>query len=363
MPAVAPRHRVPVFHSLTVQEVRADTDDALVVTFAVPAELEDAYRWLPGQHVTLRMPGSATDVRRSYSICSMPGGPLRVGIKRIDGGLFSTWATSSLRVDDQVDVMTPSGSFTVDCEPSASRHIVAIAAGSGITPVRSIIETVLAHEPLSRVTLLFVNRSAADAMFLDELAELKDRCVDRFAVWHVFTREGRDVDVLSGHIDVDRTDELIDRGIVPLDADAFYLCGPAGFVEQIRVALRHRGVPAARTHIELFTSSTAPPAVRPARSALQVDVAAVATVILDGRSTTVPVAPGEAVLDAALRVRSEAPYSCRSGACSTCRALLREGDVQMAATYGLEDDELAAGYVLTCQAIPTSERVVVDYDA
>ena len=363
MSPVTAKHRAPVFHRLAVREVRTDTDDALVVTFAVPPELQDDYRWLPGQHVTLRMPDVQPDVRRSYSICSKPGDPLRVGIKRLDGGRFSTWAMSSLRVDDVVDVMTPSGSFTIHCDATAARHIVAIAAGSGITPIRSIVEAVLDREALSRVTLLFVNRSAADAMFLDELADLKDRYLQRFAVWHVFTREGRDTDLLSGHVDTEHADDLIDRGILASDADAFYLCGPVGFVENVRLALLRRGVPTQRTHVELFTSSTAPPPTRPARVADHADVACVATVILDGRSTTVPLAPGEPVLDAALRVRSEVPYSCRSGACSTCRALLREGDVDMAATFGLEDDELADGYVLTCQAVPSSPRVVVDYDA
>jgi ring-1,2-phenylacetyl-CoA epoxidase subunit PaaE len=352
-----------VFHRLAVRDVRADTADSLVVTFGVPPELEADYRWMPGQHVTLRMPDVQPDVRRSYSICSKPGDPLRVGIKRLHGGRFSTWAMSTLRPGAVLDVMTPSGSFTVDCEPTVARHVVAIAAGSGITPLRSIIEAVLDGEPRSRVTLLFVNRSAADAMFLDELADMKDRFLQRFAVWHVFTREGRDIDLLSGRIDTERADELISGGILAHDADAFYLCGPIGFVESVRVALLRRGVPASRTHVELFTSSTALPAPRPTRAAHQVDVACVATVILDGRSTTVPLAPGEPVLDAALRVRSEVPYSCRSGACSTCRALLRDGHVDMAATFGLEDDELTDGYILTCQAVPTSDRVVVDYDA
>jgi ring-1,2-phenylacetyl-CoA epoxidase subunit PaaE len=360
--AATSRHRVPVFHRLVVHDVRADTDNALVVTFTVPGHLQADYDWLPGQHVTLRMPGGQTDVRRSYSICSKPGDPLRVGIKRIDGGLFSTWATTSLRSLDEVDVMTPSGGFVIECDETASRHIVAVAAGSGITPLRSIIETILEREPLSRVTLLFANRSAADAMFLDELAELKDRFMCRFALWHVFTREGRDIDLLSGRITRDRVNDLVARQVLPADADAFYLCGPAGFVEQVRAALVAHGVPSRRTHVELFTPSTSSPSVTTER-VHDADVAAEATIVLDGRSTTVAVASGEAVLDAALRVRSEAPYSCRSGACSTCRALLRAGSVDMTATFGLEDDELAAGYVLTCQAIPTSRQIVVDYDA
>lgn len=356
------RHRVPVFHRLVVADVRADTDDASVVTFAVPDALQADYQWLAGQHVTLRMPGVDTDVRRSYSICSKPGDALRVGIKRVDGGLFSTWATTSLRALDHIDVMTPSGGFVVDDQPTLARHIVAVAAGSGITPVRSIVETVLEREPMSRVTLVFVNRSAVDAMFLDELADLKDRFMGRFSLWHVFTREGRDVDLLTGRIEAGRADELIDHHVLPIGADAYYMCGPVGFVDHVRSALVERGVPGRHIHVELFTSSTS--SSRPIVRQIDLDDAAsTATIVLDGRSTTVAVAPDEAVLDAALRVRSDAPYSCRSGACSTCRALLREGTVHMPVTSGLEDDELAAGYVLTCQAVPTSDRVVIDYDA
>lgn len=362
MAAVSTRHRLPVFHQLTVESVQADTDHSRIVTFRVPAELDDDYRWLPGQHVTLRRADADADVRRSYSICSWPDGALRVGIKRVEGGLFSEWALSSLRAGDVLDVMTPSGSFTINCDPTAQRHIVAIAAGSGITPLRAIVEAVLEGEPLSHVTLLCVNRSALDAMFLDELAGLKNRFLQRFALWHVLTREGSDIDLLSGHVDATRADALIEKRIVETDADAYYLCGPAGFVDIVRAALTLRGVPTNRTHVELFTPSTALSGPRPPR-AEGAEVTSIATVVLHGRSTTVAVVAGQAVLDATLQVRAEAPYSCRSGACSTCRALLREGTVEMAVNFGLEDDELAAGYVLTCQAMPTSERVVVDYDA
>lgn len=356
------RHRVPVFHRLVVRDVRAETDAAVIVTFAVPPDMRDEYQWLPGQHVTLRMPGVEPDVRRSYSICSRPGDDLRVGIKRVDGGRFSQWATTSLQPLDEIDVMTPSGSFVADCDSTAQRHVVAIAAGSGITPVRSIVEAVLDGEPQSRVTLVFVNRSAADAMFLDELAEMKDRFIGRFALWHLFTREGRDVDVLSGRIDAQRIEEMIACQVLPVDADAFYLCGPIGFVDQVRHALSARGVPSARTHVELFAPSTSSPPIRIERVD-DADAASIATIVLDGRATTVAIMRGEAVLDAALRARGETPYSCRSGACSTCRALLREGQVQMSATSGLADDDLAAGYVLTCQAVPVSDRIVVDFDA
>jgi ring-1,2-phenylacetyl-CoA epoxidase subunit PaaE len=361
--ATSTGHRVPSFHRLTVAEVRTETDDAVVVTFAVPDELASDYVWAAGQHVTLRLPHADTEVRRTYSICSRPGAPLRVGIKRLPGGVFSSWATTALVPGSSLDVMTPAGSFTAECDPARARHVVAVAAGSGITPVRAIVEEVLEHEPRSRVTLVFVNRAAADAMFLDELADLKDRHLERFALSHVFTREGRDVDVLSGRVDEARLDELVARGVLPADADDLYLCGPGPFVDQVRAAVaRHGATP--RVHVELFQPAGAPPHVRPtADAAGESSPVAEVTVVLQGRTTTAGVVTGEPVLDAVLRSRPEAPYSCRSGACSTCRALLREGEVDMAVAYGLEADEVAAGYVLTCQAVPRSERLTVDFDA
>ncbi|MBI5088872.1 MAG: phenylacetic acid degradation protein [Actinobacteria bacterium] len=247
--------RAPTFHRLTVAEVRPDTDDAVVVTFAVPPELTDEYRWVAGQHVTLRLPDDQRDVRRSYSICSTPGGPLRVGIKRVADGAFSGWATSELRAGTELDVMTPSGSFTTECDPGQARHVVAVAAGSGITPIRAIVESVLEGEPRSRVTLVFVNRSAADAMFLDELAGLKDRYLHRFVLSHVFTREAPAVDLLSGRLEGARLATLIDRRVLPLYADATVLCGPAALVDQLRTTLIERGMPASRLHVELFTTA------------------------------------------------------------------------------------------------------------
>jgi ring-1,2-phenylacetyl-CoA epoxidase subunit PaaE len=355
---------VPLFHRLTIESLVRDTEDSLVVTFAVPDDLRSDYQWLPGQHVTLRMPGVEPEVRRTYSICAAPGSPMRVGIKRLDGGLFSSWAATTMSVGDEMDVMTPSGSFTIDCDVSAARHVVAIAAGSGITPVRAIVEAVLTVERQSRVTLVFVNRAAFDAMFLHELAELKDRFIRRFALWHVLTREGRDLDLLSGHVDAGRAEELVARRVIPIDADAYYLCGPEGFIDEVRSVLEAHQVHAGRTRVELFTppSSTTAPRARSEPSA-EDSVASTATIVLEGRATTVYVTTGESVLDAALRVRGEVPYSCRSGVCSTCRALLRDGTVEMATSAGLEDAELAAGYVLTCQAIPTSDRVVIDFDS
>ncbi|MGD9999680.1 MAG: 2Fe-2S iron-sulfur cluster-binding protein [Ilumatobacteraceae bacterium] len=361
MSTTAGKHRVPTFHRLTVADVRPDTDESVVVTFIVPIELADDYRWVAGQHVTLRRPGDDRDTRRSYSICSAPGGPLRVGIKRLAGGEFSGWATTSLRAGVEIDVMTPAGGFTTECHPARQRHVVAVAAGSGITPIRSIVEDVLEHEPLSRVTLVFVNRSAAQAMFLDELAALKDRHLDRFVLSHVFTQEPRDADLLSGRLEGQRVMTLIDRRVLPLDADDVYLCGPAPLVDQLRSALLERGLQPSTIHVELFTPAGAPRITRPpAASNLG---GAHATITLHGRSTTVPMTPGETVLEATLRTRPEAPYSCRSGACSTCRALLTEGTVEMAASSGLDDGARATGYVLTCQAVATSDRLSLDFDA
>jgi ring-1,2-phenylacetyl-CoA epoxidase subunit PaaE len=361
MSGIASRHRVPTFHRLMVADVRRDTDESVVVTFDVPAALADEYSWSAGQHVTLRRPDDEHGLRRTYSICSAPGGALRVGIKRLAGGAFSGWATTALHAGMEIDVMTPAGNFTTDCEPAQARHVLAVAAGSGITPIRAIVEDVLDSEPMSRVTLLYVNRSAADAMFLDELAALKDRFLRRFALSHVFTREARDVDLLSGRIEGERAAMLIERRVLPDDADAVYLCGPATFSEHVRSSLIASGVGASAIHTEQFAPAGVPRVTGPASR--QVEVGARATITLHGRTTSVVVAPDETVLDATLRARPEAPYSCHSGACSTCRALLRDGTVAMPATSGLDEAARVAGYVLTCQAVATSDHLSLDFDA
>ncbi|MFV2088046.1 1,2-phenylacetyl-CoA epoxidase subunit PaaE [Micromonospora sp. LOL_021] len=384
-----PARRRPVFHPLPVTGVDQLTADAVAVTFAVPPELRDAYRFQAGQHLTVRLvdPSGGPEIRRSYSICSTPAeladhGRLRIGVRHVAGGAFSGYAVRQLAAGATVEVMPPLGHFTTGFEPGRSRYYGALAAGSGITPVLSLLATGLATEPGSRFSLVFGNRSAHTVMFADEIADLKDRYPDRLQVVHVLSRETQDAELLTGRIDAARFHRLLNT-VVPGDhVDEWFLCGPYGLVMTARQVLAERGVPDEAVHSELFHAGDAPPAAAPAGAAFRaVAGAAVAaagagaltnvdtvggtqvTVLLDGRASTVRTRPGERVLDAALRVRSELPYACKGGVCSTCRAKVVDGEVTMARNYALEPDEVAAGYVLTCQSMPTTPTLTVDYDA
>jgi ring-1,2-phenylacetyl-CoA epoxidase subunit PaaE len=338
------------FHALEVAAVERLTADALAVTLAVPAGLSSVYDFAPGQHLTLRHTVAGQEVRRSYSICSPRGGPLRIAIKAVPAGVFSSYALASLQVGDVVDVLPPVGRFTATFSPG--RHYAAIAAGSGITPVLSLLATALADG--ARCTLLYGNRTAASVMFADELADLKDRFCDRFSLAHVLSREAG---ALSGRLDAELVGRLADAVVGP--ADAWFLCGPHGMVTDAQRALAERAVPPDAVHVELFYVEPTPiPRVAAAE-----ETGLTVTVLLDGRTSEVPVAAGERVLDAALRVRPELPFACRGGVCATCRARLLAGEVRMDRNYALEPDELAAGYVLTCQSHPCGAGVVLDYDA
>jgi ring-1,2-phenylacetyl-CoA epoxidase subunit PaaE len=364
-----PTRRRPTFSALPVAAVERLTDDAVAVEFAVPGDLREAYAFRAGQHLTVRLvdPVTGDDARRSYSICSTPAelaarGRLRIGVKLIPGGVFSAYAVEALRAGDTVEVMPPLGHFTTAFDPGRARRYGAVVAGSGVTPVLSLVATALETEPESTFTLLYGNRYARSVMFAEELADLKDRFPARLHVIHVLSREPQDADLLSGRIDADRLGRLL-ATLVPADTvDEWFLCGPYRMVEDARGVLAEHGVPDGAVHTELFHVSESP--ARPVRraSATPADTSEV-TILLDGRTSTFPMARDERVLDAALKVRGELPYACKSGVCSTCRAKLVSGEVTMARNWALEPDELAAGYVLTCQASPTTPKLVVDYDA
>ena len=367
----APRRRRARFHTLTVAEVRRLTDSSVEVVLEVPERLRGQYDYLPGQNVALRTELDGQQVRRSYSLCRPPSsdGTIAVAIKRDRGGLFSTWANDVLAPGTRIDVMSPQGTFGTDPATVDGRHLAAVAAGSGITPVIALARSVLESSDTARFSLVFANRTTSDVMFLGELADLKDRFPARFALHHVLTRQTRAVPVLSGRLDADRLDVLLDRVVRAPDVDDWFLCGPLGLVRECQAALARARVDAARVRFELFTTETdgagAPGSRRDATPAdSDAPVACLVEMTLDGVTSTVPVTEdsGEVVLDAALRARSDAPYSCANGVCGTCRARLVSGSVEMAENYALEPDEIAAGYVLTCQSRPTSERVVVDYD-
>jgi ring-1,2-phenylacetyl-CoA epoxidase subunit PaaE len=366
-----PVRRRPVFHALRVATLDRLTDDAVAITFAVPPQLREAFDFQAGQHLTVRRvdPHTGEDVRRSYSICSTPAllaerGELCVGVKEVPGGAFSTYAARALTAGDTVDVMPPLGHFTTNVDPARRRRYGAVAAGSGITPVLSLVATALATEPHSTFTLLYGNRYARSVMFAEELADLKDRYPTRLHVVHVLSREPQEAELLSGRLDAGRLARLFDT-LVPVEGiDEWFLCGPFGMVEAARGVLAERGVADTAVHAELFHVAAEPP---PRRRPVEVDGRGAAstdvTITLDGRSSSFRMGRHERVLDAALKVRAELPYACKSGVCSTCRAKVVDGEVEMARNFALEADELAAGYVLTCQSCPTTDRLVVDYDA
>lgn len=363
-PARARRHAV--FHPLSVSAVDRLTDDAVAVTFEVPDDLRDEYDFIHGQHLTIRTWVDGEEVRRNYSICSRAGsGVLRVAVKRLPGGTFSAWVCEALAPGAVLDVMTPTGRFFTPLDPTQAKHYALIAAGSGITPILSIAATVLAVEPMSSVTLLYGNRTTNSIMFLEELEDLKNLYPSRFALHHVLSRESTDIELLHGRIDETKLTAFL-RTLLPADTvDEWFLCGPYGLVEAARSVLINHGVDRRRIHLELFHVE-GEPVRRPVEEspAEGVPGAASVTVMLDGRRTTFELSgSGEPILDAALRARGDTPYACRGGVCGTCRAKLLEGTVHMDQNYALEPDEVADGYVLTCQSHPTSERVVLDYDA
>jgi ring-1,2-phenylacetyl-CoA epoxidase subunit PaaE len=349
------------FHPLRVLEVSPLTDDAVAVTFGVPPELTEAFRYLPGQHMTLRAMIDGRDVRRSYSICSNANdGKLRVGIKRLPGGAFSTYATSALAAGDVIDAMPPVGEFSIVPDPTTARHRVAIAAGSGITPVVSLISTTLESELRSSWTLLFGNRTANTVMFLEELEGLKDRFPDRFQMFHLFSREGADLPLLAGRIDDEKL-RAVHRLLAGRAVDGWYLCGPYDMVMTARETLSSLGAEPDLIHDELFFAgpldpSTLPPEPSPGEGSVELRV------ILDGRAVETRMSADTSILDAALRVRSELPFSCKGGMCASCKGRIEEGAVRMDKNYALIDSEVDAGYVLTCQSHPVSDRVVVRYD-
>jgi ring-1,2-phenylacetyl-CoA epoxidase subunit PaaE len=353
----------PRFHRLAVHDIRHEAADAVSMTFVIPDELANDYRFTPGQYLTLRTMLDGEEVRRSYSICSGPDeGEIRIAVKRVDGGAFSGFATSELKRGDELDVMTPTGRFGIAPMPEQARIHVGFAAGSGITPILSIAKAVLAREPDSRFFLFYGNRTTEGMLFRRELEELKDRFIERLSVFHVISGEEQDIPILHGRLNGEKVRVLL-RALVPAShVDHVFICGPTGMSEDIETTCRELGIAAERIHVERFVSEFGgrprPKAVVPASAPPK----AMAALIIDGKRREVPVAAGEAILDAALRAGLDLPFACKGGMCSTCRARLVEGSAEMELNYSLEPWELKAGFVLTCQAKPTTEKVVVDYD-
>jgi len=377
--------RRATFSTLTVSEVRRLTTDSVEVTFAVPEELQEDFDYAPGQYVALRTELDGQEIRRSYSICTEPTpGEIRVAIKRDIGGLFSNWANESLQPGDQMEVMNPSGAFisktaiTSMNNPAklaeeavslrADVHLVAFAAGSGITPIMAIARSVLSASQDSTFDLVYANRSAGDVMFAEELGDLKDRYPARLAVHHVLSREQRINPLLTGRIDEEKLSDLLDKVLRVQDTDEWFLCGPFELVQMARDSLAARGVTEDKIRFELFTTGRPDRpegqqgrkvAADPEGDNVQIEFT------LDGLTGQIasPAASGETVLNAALRARPDVPFACAGGVCGTCRAKVVSGDFEMEENFALESDEVKAGYILTCQTRPTSKQLVVDYDA
>lgn len=349
------------FVSLRVHCVERDTDESALVTFESPP---GTMSFRHGQHLTLRRTFDGVELRRSYSICSpAPDGALRVGIRAVPGGVFSQWALSSLAPGDSVDAMAPAGHFTHELEPGSARRYTFVAAGSGITPIFSILATVLRCEPNSTATLWYLNRTAATTMLLDDLHDLRDRHLGRLSLAFAFTRDDTPGELLSGRPDRERFDRLITSGVIPADVDHAFLCGPIDLIGDAADALAAAGLAKQRIHRELFTTGQ-PGAVRSGPRPVSAAGSAVANgrVTLHGRATAFDIYSGDTVLEAVQRVRPDAPYSCRSGVCSTCQAIVRTGQVSMAVNHALTPDEVERGYVLTCQSQPLTDELHVDYD-
>lgn len=343
----------PAFHPLRVSAVDPLTDDAVALTLEVPEDLQPAYVFTAGQHVAIRVPGD--DIRRSYSLCVPPGSRgLRIGVKRLPGGMFSQKVLEELSLGDTLEVMTPMGRFGAAL--AGLRRPAFVAAGSGITPVLSMAAAALEDPAVEEVTVVDCNRTQRDVMFLDELADLKDRHPTRLQLVHVLTREVQESPLLSGRLDADRFREI--RHALLGEADGWFLCGPFDLVTTLHEALVADGVDPGAVHTELFHAEAPPRSEEAVAPAGGTDV----TATLGGLQSAFTVQPGEHVLDAFLRVRGDAPYACKGGVCGTCRAHLLEGTVSMDANWALEPDEIARGYVLTCQSRPTSERLALDYD-
>jgi len=353
------------FHALRVADIVAETADANSIRLEIPAELRDRFAFKAGQHLTLRATIDGDEVRRNYSLCTAPADQdWMVTVKRIGGGLFSNWIGDRLKAGDTIDVMPPHGSFTTQLDAARARHVVGIAGGSGITPVMSLIKTLLKEEPQSRFTLLYGNRDSSSVIFLEALAGLKDKHLGRFELYHFLDQEEQDIDLFNGMLNRERCAEAIAL-LVPDAAEVsdWFICGPGPMMDAAEGALLDRNVPRDSIHIERFTADRPAEAVTREIAQLQSEAEGVTVAVtLDGRTRRVPFAAGN-ILDSARAAGIPAPFACKAGVCATCRARVTSGKVEMAARYGLTDEEVAAGYVLTCQSVPLGDGVAVDYDA
>lgn len=358
------------FHELEVKDVREETSDTVSVAFNVPEELSDAFSFIQGQYITLRAEINGEDVRRSYSICSAPKeGELRVAIKKVDGGKFSTYANEELKAGDVLKVMTPQGRFHTELDQNNTKHYVAFAAGSGITPVMSIMKSVLTEEPKSNFTLFYGNKNTGSIIFKEDIEDLKNAYVDRLSVYHVLSRENPGADLFYGRIDEEKCGRFCQMLFDPAGVDEYFLCGPEAMIKLVTNELEAQKVDKKKIHYELFTSPDQPNAAQHATSRKKwkstgekVDSAEV-KVIVDGEESIINIASdGDSILDAALKAGVDVPFACKGAVCMTCRGKILEGDAEMEKNYALLDEEVEQGYILTCQSHPRSKNVTVSFD-
>lgn len=354
------------FHTLTIAEVVDETDEARSIRFAIPEELREAFRFKPGQHLTLKAEIAGEEIRRNYSLCVAPqDGQVMVTVKRIAGGAFSNWANDNLQPGMTVEVMPPHGSFTWDFDATHANHYVGFAGGSGITPVMSLLKTALLTEEGSRFTLFYGNRDSSSIIFLEALAQLKNRFMDRLQVHHFLAEEAEEFALFNGLLDRAKCDEILETLVHPAEAAAFFVCGPGPMMDAAEEALLARGIGKDRIHLERFTAGRPSAALEAQMQALTKEAAGLTMLVtLDGRKRRVAFdAAAGNILDSARLSGLPAPFACKAGVCATCRARVVSGEVEMAARYGLTDEEVASGYVLTCQSVPKGDGVEVDYDA
>jgi ring-1,2-phenylacetyl-CoA epoxidase subunit PaaE len=355
---------VPRFHELTVTAIEKTIRDAVVVTLRPPEGADFSFR--PGQYLTFRRDFDGQEIRRTYSICAgAEDGVLQVGIKLVEGGAFSTFANEGLSVGDRLEAMAPMGQFTVEIDPKVAHRYLAVAGGSGITPILSIIRTVLSREPASRATLVYANRGLSSIMFREEIEDLKNLHMGRLSVIHVLEHDAQEIELFTGRLTEEKCAELFGRWIDVADLDAALICGPEPMMQSVSAALQTAGVEPSRIRIERFTSAAQSGRLArpmPSRAAAAWEEGTRLSVTLDGATRTIEMAPGMTVLEAALAADIDVPYACRAGVCSTCRCRVTEGEVEMAANHALEDYEVAQGFRLSCQSFPLTARVAVDYD-
>lgn len=364
--ADAPKKSRPVFHQLRVADIKKETEDCVSIALEVPDALTEDYKFIQGQYLTFKYTANGEELRRSYSICSSPlEGELRVAVKKVPEGRFSTFANDFLKVGDVLETMTPEGNFWRPLDAKKAKQYVAFAAGSGITPMMSIIKTTLEQEPQSSFLLFYGNKSTRSIIFKEQIEDLKDLYLNRLEVHHILSREDQGTDWLKGRIDGEKCKGFAGRFFNPEDVDTFYICGPEQMIMDVKDTLAALHVPKEKVLFELFTTpvSGAKAAVAKKETTDNKNILSHVTVILDGEETHFDIqTSGNSILDAALDAGADVPFACKGAVCCTCRAKVLEGKVEMDMNYALEEEELEEGYVLTCQSHPISERVVISYD-